>query len=359
MSDWPHRRDAMIRSLAPKAGSLRPWERPALAGRSRHGDYRLYFAMQDFERHVTSETAELQRGLATAGYDLCGKGYEFDWRDAGRAVDADHPYTAILTDQREWDPRWPGCFDASYGFTGIKELGRMDTVFRGTILKDAWSCHQLRYENHRDLNPHFYIYYYDADLMLAMCPWIRREQLILTCHTVDSPNLPKLDFSNRQGRALLSGALNPEYYPLRCKLAQDATRMLLMDVRPHPGYGNRGCDTPAYLEALGRYRVAICTSSSLGLPLRKLIEATAMGCRVITDLPESEYMPYIDENFTRVSVDSSPYAIGELVAHLAATYDEEAQIALAARARHAYDYRRIAARLAERIETARINYQGE
>ena len=119
------------------------------------------------------------------------------------------------------------------------------------------------------------------------------------------------------GAASESGASasSPEAAPIHTVYPHAAALRGLVASRPtfrgcascaHPGYHANGSFTPAlHSRNSTKFKVAICTSSTMGFALRKIIEATACGCRVITDLPAGEVMPEIDGNLTRVSSDIS------------------------------------------------------
>ena len=94
-------------------------------------------------------------------------------------------------------------------------------------------------------------------------------------------------------------------YPLRQRAVRDRV-VLGLDVLRHPGYGNRGAVTPAYCRELARYRVSVATASMYGFALRKIIEAVAVGCTVITDLPAYDVLPEIDAALIRVPSTINP-----------------------------------------------------
>jgi hypothetical protein len=129
-----------------------------------------------------------------------------------------------------------------------------------------------------------------------------------------------------------------------------------VELLPHPGYGLIGHRTAAYLQTLSRYKVAICTTSKYGYALRKIIEATAVGCRVVSDLPVDDVLPEIDGNITRISIDNSTAEIASIVHDLAASYSDEQQRIYAEKAIKYYDYRRLGRQLAADIEALRRSY---
>jgi hypothetical protein len=115
------------------------------------------------------------------------------------------------------------------------------------------------------------------------------------------------------------------------------------------------------MEELSRYKVAICTSSIYGYALRKIIEATACGCRVITDLPSDEVLPLIDDNLVRLECNHPTEAVKEvtrLLPELYDSYNPDTQLELATRAKVWYDYHPTGVRLALQIEAMRREYNG-
>jgi len=88
-----------------------------------------------------------------------------------------------------------------------------------------------------------------------------------------------------------------------------------------------------------------------------MIEATAVGCVVITDLPIDESYPAIDANLVRVPTGTSLAELTETVRCTTADYDEDRQRRLAAKAIRNYDYRALGEWMARGIEQARQEYK--
>jgi hypothetical protein len=128
----------------------------------------------------------------------------------------------------------------------------------------------------------------------------------------------------------------------------------LVDVLPHPGYGRTRCWTPDYLQTLSRYKVAICTASIHGYALRKIMEATACGCRVVTNL--REHVPLIDANLVRVADDIGFPQLCDLLSSLDASWDANFQEQMAFLARERYEFREQGRLLAREIENVRRFY---
>jgi hypothetical protein len=126
-----------------------------------------------------------------------------------------------------------------------------------------------------------------------------------------------------------------------------------MRIMQHPGYGRNGCFTPGYIAALGRHKVAVCTSSIYGYALRKIVEATACGCYVLTDLPIDDVMPEIDDNLVRVSPNIPTDDVVDLIRSMIDAWEPERQRHFAEKAQSWYDYRAVGKRLAHDIEQLR------
>jgi hypothetical protein len=115
------------------------------------------------------------------------------------------------------------------------------------------------------------------------------------------------------------------------------------------------------LDTLSKYKVAICTSSIYGYALRKIIEATACGCIVITNLPESDRLPFIDDNLVRVFPHPEKEFLtlqryGNRIRECIEKYDVERQRHFAEQAIKYYDYRVMCGKLVADIEQMRFSY---
>jgi hypothetical protein len=124
----------------------------------------------------------------------------------------------------------------------------------------------------------------------------------------------------------------------------------------HPGYHRKGCCTPDYMQFLSNFKVAVCTSSRYGYALRKIIEATAAGCQVVTDLPTDEVLPEIDGNLIRVHPDINMNLLRCTLEEAVANYDLERQHDFAFKAQFRYNYVTVSTHLANALEDKRIEY---
>lgn len=327
---------------------------------------RIGMAVKSMAKHTTDEGWQLFQGLESAGYTLCGRGirskFEFqafcetwveqDVTDLHKVLEY-CPSTVVVQDKREWIGRTAGPgFDVRECFTNVSALRDRPDVLKATVLKDAQSDGQLHVEAAEDMGCHAWIVYYHPRIVKRLAPFVRERHLIRTWHSVDAEAVP--DFSPRDAPALLSGALG-KAYPLRSRIA--AAGLPNVAVLGHPGYGRSKCFTPEYLKTLSKFKVAICTCSVYGYALRKLIEATACGCRVITNLPADEALPGgIDENLVRVSNNITMDRLRLLIDHHAERWDPVFQEEMARRAKEFYDFRVAGKRLADDVENLRRNY---
>lgn len=313
----------------------------------------VMLAVEDMRRHMTDEGWQIAHGLEHAGYALTGFNLPIPLTDT-RAILAElAPGVVVVQDKREWDVDEEDFREKRARFTNVEELASQTDVFKLTILKDA----QARPEYHRDsaqeIGCHAWIVYYHPVIVKHVAPYVRIQHLVRTYHSLDSKLVPDFNYDRR--KCFLSGAVSGAY-PLRRKLAIDCALLYHTEFLSHPGYHRDGCTTARYLETLNRFKVAICTSSIYGYALRKIIEATACGCRVITDLPVEEVLPHIDNNLIRVSSEISIPEINTVIQKALESYCYEEQKEYATWAKSWYDYGAVGKRLAQDIETIRTNY---
>lgn len=315
---------------------------------------RVALAVASMQAHTSNEGWEVMQALEHAGYKLVGRGLPRDETNVVKVLTHLRPGVVVVMDKREWDLSPRDFRDPAAAFQHVEALRDTPDVFTLTILKDS---HQ-RPEYHRDsadeIGCHAWLIYYHPDIVCHLAPYVRPEHLVRTYHSVDRNLVPPYTAEGRAG-CLLSGAVSG-VYPLRTRLFWEAGSLPEVTVLKHPGYHRQGSATPAFLQTLSRHKVAICTSSIYGYALRKLAEASACGCVVVTDLPTDEVMPEIDENCYRVSPDMTTQQMGALLRELYAAYDPEKQRHFAVRALNFYDFRAVGLRLADDIETLRKGY---
>lgn len=306
------------------------------------------------KNHTTDEGYQLALALSAGEYHLWGYGFNRQ-TSVPRLLQYD-PSVVVVQDKREWTGRTAGPgFDYMEKFQGVNALAERDGVFKLTVLKDAHSDQQFHAEAAAEIGCHGWVTYYHPDIVAAHAPYARRQHFVRTYHSIDSAAVPR--FTNRYSKGVLSGAVSGAY-PLRSRLLLEARNDSLehIDYVLHPGYGRSRCFTPDYLATLSMYRVAICTSSRFGYAVRKIVEATACGCVVITDLPADDVLPEIDGNLVRIDSDTAPSLVDELVGTLSAAWDRGRQYEWAERAKRFYDYRALGVKLAADIEALRSVY---
>lgn len=327
---------------------VKPLPRPTYSGDSSKG---IFLAVESMKRHTTDEGWQIQAAAESAGYTLCGMNLPVNSVNVLEILKLTNPGVVILQDKREWDIPAKSFRDRTARFEEFTDLINWPEIFKLTILKDAH--HNLDYHSRSaaEIGCHGWIIYYHPSIVKTLAPYIRVEDCIRTYHSIDSTLVPSFS-GNRSKGCLLSGAVS-QAYPLRMRLVEELSLLKNTDYLKHPGYHVQGTVTPDYLKLLSKYKVSICTSSMYGFTLRKLIESTACGCVVVTDLPVDDPLPEIDDNLHRISPSASTQEINELVQTLIRTYDPELQQQFAEKAKLYYDYRASGLRLVNDIERMR------
>lgn len=315
---------------------------------------RLALAVSSMQQHMTNEGWEIMRGLGESGYHLCGYGLPEPETNVRWLIHQHNPSVVLLQDKREWDVR-PGDFrEESARFTNVQSLKSRNDIFKLTILKDSHQRPDYHQRSADEIGCHAWIVYYHPTIVRRLAPYVRERHLIRTYHTIDPDTIPQYTPKGRNG-CLLSGAVGGAY-PLRKALVRNVRLLPQTTLLPHPGYHRDGSATPTYMKTLSGYKVAICTASVYGYALRKLIEATACGCTVITNLPSDEVLPDIDENLVRVPSTINARDMRDVVINCLGLYDRDKQQVLARKAIARYDYRVETARIAGEIERLRGAY---
>jgi hypothetical protein len=341
----PRTTDDVIRHLGTM--SMSPLPAPAYTP---NGDGKIALAVEGMRRHITDEGWQLMEGLECAGYRLFGKNLPDNYVDVHQILRIVSPDTIVMQDKREWDPR-AKAKDPSMQFLNVQAL-RESPAFKLTIIKDAHQRQMYHAESATEIGAHAWITYYHPKIVCHLAKYVRPEHLIRTYHTVDADIVPL--FQDKRRGCLLSGAIG-RAYPLRNRLLYMSKSISHCDVLPHPGYNTPGPFTPDFLKTLSQYKVAVCTSSIYGYALRKIIEATACGCMVLTDLPVDDVLPEIDENLARIHPDWRFQRICRIINEMYQNWDPDRQRERAERAKKFYDYVPMCERLAQDIERLRLH----
>lgn len=338
-------------NIVSRTGSL---TQPLYSGKGKTGE-RLGLAVESMKRHMTDEGWQLFQGLEEGGYRLCGNNLPESSTDALDLVARYDPQILVLQDKREWEGGTAGAgYDPKDRFHNVSALKNRQDMFKLTVLKDAQNRPDYHRGSAEEIGCHAWIVYYHPSRVYAVAPYVRLKHLVRTYHTVDRELVPPYSPFERKG-VLLSGAVSSAY-PLRTRLYRERNQLLNLDVLPHPGYHRKGSATPDFLKTLSKYKVAICTASMYGYALRKIVEATACGCRVLTDLTSDDVLPEIDGNLTRIDPRLSTKEVAAVLQRMLISYDPSAQETYARAAIKRYDYRVEGKRLSDEIEKLRQSY---
>lgn len=333
---------------------MTPLPAPAYTGNS--GLNRMALAVESMKDHMTDEGWQIMLGLRHAGYRLAGRGCEINCCNVESVVRNRNPNVVLVQDKREWDvSNMRGNFrDPAARFVNYESLAERHDVFKLTILKDAHNSPTYHEQSAREMGVHAWVIYYNPQRVHQLASYTRPQHLIRTYHSVNADVVPDYSPKCRTG-CLLSGAVS-NAYPLRRMLVNNLGQLPETTYLPHPGYHRNGTATNEFLKTLSRFKVAICTASVYGYALRKIIEATAAGCVVLTDLPYDDPLPGIDGNLVRVGPDATGRHMGTLIQMLCDEYEPARQEHYAKIAKQRYDYRAVGTILAEDIETMRATY---
>lgn len=308
---------------------------------------KLGLAVESQRSHMSNEGFEIFKGLAYHGYTLCGYNLPVNDTNVSRILTTYQPNIVVINDKREWDVSPRDFREPRARFTQEHTL-KLHSCLRLTILKDAHQKPTYHMVAAEEMGIDYHITYYDEEAVRKVAPWV--GSVIRTYHTIDKDIVPR--YEDRTGVAILSGAIS-NAYPVRQRLLRELGYLPQgTTYLPHPGYHRRGTHTPSYIKTLAQYRVAICTCSIYEYALRKLIEATAAGCIVITNLPKRYTLPEIDENLVRVDSSITTGEMANLIQELNKSYDPHKQYNLTEAAKNRYDYRIECGRLDQKIVNA-------
>ncbi len=308
----------------------------------------------DYRAHMTTEGDQFQEGLRAAGWIVAGAGFD-NLRDIPTILGRYQPHRIVVHDPRDWDPASSIAFRKDVGFDRLASL-RDAAAWKAVVVKDAASSHAYQAKMYRALGADAAVTYYHQTSVWKHGDWLRAVPLIRTYHSVDADDLAEIPVTSDRRAVVVSGALS-KAYPLRQRVVRDA-HVLGVDIIRHPGYGNRGAMTPAYCRQIAGYKVAIATASMYGFALRKIIEAVALGCTVITDLPAYDVLPEIDGALVRVPPTINTPDLANVITQTVARWDFDERIGWAHTARAFYDYRSLGRRLHTALYLASLAPRG-
>lgn len=345
--------DEVIRNLK----HLRPEQlarlpTPLYTGTSSKG---ISLSVRSMKDHTTDEGWQIMLGLESNGYGMCGYLLETPKTDLREILPIHNPGVVVVQDKREWDHQ-PGDFRDPYArFHNVSDLLIHPEIFSITILKDSHQRPIYHRNAALEQGCHAWIIYYHPRIVTYLASYIRPEHCIRTYHSLNRKVVPPFIPEEKRSGALLSGAVS-SVYPLRQRLIRDHQSLPEVGYLRHPGYHRSGCHTPDFLKTLMKYKVSICTASIYGYALRKIIESTACGCKVLTDLPVDEVMPEIDGNLTRIHPSLSFQEIVATLKRMYEEYDPVVQKEYAEKAIEFYFYKNVGKRLVADIEKLRSSY---
>lgn len=300
--------------------------------------------------HMSDEGYQLQAGLEHAGWLLCGNGYGDNCRDARELLERHRPAAVFVQDARDWLPESRISYRRDVGFANLQAIAAAG-VPAFLIVKDAWGWLEMQHSTAESIGAAGLVTYYHHDVVRRVAPWTAALPLIRTYHSVDASLIRSLirDTHKRQ-RAIVTGAVG-DFYPLRQRVVQNA-HAIGVDVRKHPGYSNRGSDTPAYLAALTQYRVHVATASKHEVAFRKIIESVACGCTPVTNLAADDVLPEIDGALLRIPTESTASELADAVREADARWDFDERMHWAEKALAFYDWKASGLRLSALLTEA-------
>lgn len=314
----------------------------------------IQFPVERFWRCFDSYYSLWSDGLAAAGFVQAGFDNPIDMTDVAAAIENTGAGIAVFWPRHYWDWSWrqrPDT-DERHMLRNWWPVAEDDSIMRVAIVHDVGDDrHRLDcYRRWHDMiQPHVYVVWYHPDTILEHLPEIRYGKTVRTWHVVDESECPALDAMADRKVGCLSGAINRTHYPLRCQaylMWKQQRAGECLEYIKHPGYtclSPRSCE---FMSQLAGYKVALCTASRYKRALRKIVEATCAGCRVVTDLPACDVLPEIDRNLVRVPPDISDVNLLERIVGAAKSwsFEEQATVAISCRKRYDcfYEGRRVA-----------------
>lgn len=311
---------------------------------------RIVLSNISYSRHTTNEGNELQLGLEHAGYRLVGKGYGDDLRNVPEILKRYSPKVIVVSDVRDWHRDSPGNFgDLSLHFDNYECLKERNDILKIVVAKDAGTAVDFQSRFAKSIGAQAAICYYHDNAVLPLSPWLSDMKRIRTYHSVDGDLASSIPIVGGRSRAIVTGAVGV-VYPLR-KMIFSESHQIGVETLRHPGYKATKCFTPEYLRKLASFKVHVATCSSYNFALRKIIESVAMGCTPVTNLPEWDRLPEIDEYLYRIPSNLSMNQVRQAIDKAESSWNIERASEGAKKAVTYYNWKSSGRRLVDDIES--------
>ena len=311
---------------------------------------KIQFGVLAFSGYASDTINLLQKGFESRGYELFARGAsgKYNNHNVRSVCEKEKPDIVFFQAPNQWRPDLPQSINKHVGFINYKWLAQDKNIVKITQYCDPCSHQNVHQEwQLNELVPDMVLCRYDLDNVIGFNPWINKSTLFRAYHSVTREYC--LPVVPRDKVAILAGALQRKIYPMRTRLYHeivDRGDPWIFTIRRHHKYSRTsGSAVPGFMQALSEHRVSVVCTSDYRWALKKHFEATAAGCIVVTNLPESEKIPIIEENLVRVRSEIPVDELSYIVQSLARSWDLEKQRDLARRTIDRYDYRREAKRI--------------
>jgi hypothetical protein len=312
----------------------------------------IQFHVAAFRNYASDTAWLLQHGLELEGFTPFGRRFpgEQDCTDMRAVCQRERPDVVFSEAWNTWNPEMPQPASKDIGFDNYDWLGSQPGIFRVTNHDDPWGHPEKHAEWHRRFRPDVILVRYEIARVLQIAPYVERSKLMRIHHSVTREYCRPVTAEGRDRVCLLSGASSERIYPMRARLWREVQQLpdweRTFTIRPHHHWSRTGGSAvPDYMRALAGFRVMFVGTSVFKVAFKKLYEGTAAGCIVVTNLPETDRVPVVEENLVRVSDDIGAADLRDLCEGLAARWDLDRQRDLARRVIDRYDYQSEAARI--------------
>jgi hypothetical protein len=309
----------------------------------------------DYRLHTTDEGEQLQAGLALHGWVMSGRGYD-DVLDCSEMLARYAPEMVFVQDKRDWDPQSGGAFRKDLGFVNLEALAARPDVFKICPVKDAGTSVPYQHQFCKEVGADVVLTYYH-DKSVDLCSgFLGRYKKLRVYHSVDSELIRSMNLLGPRARAVVSGATSHVIYPLRERAFRQSAELGVYR-HGHPGYGNRGNNTPNYLGVIAGFKVHLATASKFGFALRKIIESVAVGCTPVTDLPAYDVLPEIDGALVRVDPKIGNRALRAVIDRAERLWRLEERMEWSRKALEFYDWKAQGRRTADALERLHAEFR--